>query len=222
MNDAPEETVEPTPKTSRTRLLRGWMSKQSRLRLGLIGVVALALVAGAWTGVSYASDGSEPVEAKSNASSPAADSQLLSPDPRPSKPPKEEKTEEEKKEKPQPKPTEEEETTTEEPVAAGCEDFSGNQLTACKMLDDHGFGSGEMECLNNLWDHESGWNHKASNPSSGAYGIPQALPGDKMATAGSDWSTNPATQIEWGLGYIGDRYDTPCGAWNFWQNNNYY
>jgi hypothetical protein len=76
-------------------------------------------------------------------------------------------------------------------------------------------------CLLDLWNHESGWRYDAENPS-GAYGIPQALPGSKMASAGADWATNPATQIEWGLGYIKSIYGTPCGAWAFWQANGYY
>jgi hypothetical protein len=73
-----------------------------------------------------------------------------------------------------------------------------------------------------LWTRESHWNERAHNPSSGAHGIPQALPGSKMATAGSNWETSSATQIAWGLSYISARYDTPCGAWNFWQNNHWY
>ncbi|WP_243719448.1 lytic transglycosylase domain-containing protein [Actinomadura sp. KC06] len=73
-----------------------------------------------------------------------------------------------------------------------------------------------------LWNHESGWNERAENPSSGAYGIPQALPGSKMASAGNDWRTSTPTQIAWGLGYIKARYKDPCGAWSFWQNNNWY
>ncbi len=68
-----------------------------------------------------------------------------------------------------------------------------------------------------LWNGESGWRWNATNPTSGAYGIPQALPADKMSAAGSDWRTNPATQIEWGLDYIKSRYGTPCAAWSFWQ-----
>jgi hypothetical protein len=71
----------------------------------------------------------------------------------------------------------------------------------------------QYDCLVLLWNRESGWNYRASNPSSGAYGIPQSLPGTKMATAGADWRTNPNTQIRWGVGYIRDRYETPCGAW---------
>ncbi|RKS76846.1 hypothetical protein BZB76_2212 [Actinomadura pelletieri DSM 43383] len=73
-----------------------------------------------------------------------------------------------------------------------------------------------------LWNHESGWNERAENPSSGAYGIPQALPGTKMASAGADWRTSSPTQIAWGLGYIKARYKTPCGAWAFWQSHNWY
>jgi hypothetical protein len=76
--------------------------------------------------------------------------------------------------------------------------------------------------LDQLWTHESHWDPTASNPSSGAFGIPQALPGAKMASAGSDWETNAATQIAWGLSYISARYGTPCDAWSFWQNNNWY
>ncbi|WP_326745239.1 transglycosylase SLT domain-containing protein [Streptomyces sp. NBC_01760] len=80
----------------------------------------------------------------------------------------------------------------------------------------------QYQCLDNLIRRESGWNHRAANPSSGAYGLMQALPGSKMASAGSDWRTNPLTQIKWGLKYIKQRYGTPCGAWNFWQKNGWY
>ncbi|MFF0202765.1 transglycosylase SLT domain-containing protein [Streptomyces sp. NPDC005017] len=71
-------------------------------------------------------------------------------------------------------------------------------------------------------EHESGWDVDATNPSSGAYGLVQALPGSKMAAAGSDWKTNAATQIEWGLDYMNSRYGSPVGAWNFWQANGWY
>ncbi len=81
------------------------------------------------------------------------------------------------------------------------------------MLADYGWSDDQFSCLDSLWTRESNWNYRAENPLSGAYGIPQALPGDKMAGAGSDWPTNPATQIEWGLSYISDVYGTPCGAW---------
>jgi len=87
------------------------------------------------------------------------------------------------------------------------------QQIAMAMLPGHGWSSGQFSCLDNLWTRESGWNVYATNPTSGAYGIPQALPGSKMASAGADWQTNPATQIRWGLGYIQATYGSPCGAW---------
>ena len=86
----------------------------------------------------------------------------------------------------------------------------------------YGWGDDQWGCLDSLWQKESGWNHRAMNPSSGAYGIPQSLPGSKMATAGADWQTNPATQIRWGLGYIQGRYGSPCNAWAHSQANNWY
>lgn len=95
------------------------------------------------------------------------------------------------------------------------------QSIAYNMLASFGFSTSQFSCLQDLWNRESGWSYDAENPS-GAYGIPQALPGSKMATAGADWQTNPATQIKWGLGYIKDVYGTPCAAWNFELANNYY
>ncbi|MEQ7123966.1 transglycosylase SLT domain-containing protein [Actinopolymorpha sp. B11F2] len=100
--------------------------------------------------------------------------------------------------------------------------LSDPKAIASGMMDDFGWDSSQFSCLETLWEHESGWNPSATNPSSGAYGIPQALPGEKMAAYGDDWRTNPATQIEWGMNYIADRYSTPCGAWSFWQANNWY
>jgi hypothetical protein len=92
---------------------------------------------------------------------------------------------------------------------------SGAQAIARDLMASmYGWGDDQFGCLVDLWNKESGWNVYAQNPSSGAYGIPQALPGDKMATAGADWATNAATQIKWGLGYIAGRYGTPCGAWS--------
>lgn len=87
------------------------------------------------------------------------------------------------------------------------------QQIAMAMLPSFGWSAGEFSCLNSLWQRESGWNPYAANPSSGAYGIPQALPGSKMASAGADWQTSAATQIRWGLGYIRATYGSPCGAW---------
>ncbi|MBA2446232.1 MAG: lytic transglycosylase domain-containing protein [Nocardioidaceae bacterium] len=93
---------------------------------------------------------------------------------------------------------------------------------AQSMLPAYGWSSSEFSCLDQLWVSESDWDPTAINPTSGAYGIPQSLPAEKMATTGSDWRTNPATQIAWGLGYIRDSYGTPCGAWSFKQGNNWY
>lgn len=83
-------------------------------------------------------------------------------------------------------------------------------------------GADQFECLDALWTRESNWQWNATNPSSGAYGIPQALPADKMATAGSDWQTNPQTQVDWGVSYIKATYGTPCGAWNHFQTQGWY
>tara|TARA_B100001179_G_scaffold209596_1_gene175649 strand:+ start:238 stop:972 length:735 start_codon:yes stop_codon:yes gene_type:complete len=96
------------------------------------------------------------------------------------------------------------------------------QAIAYEMVTARGWGDGEFSCLVALWNKESGWRVNAYNASSGAYGIPQSLPGSKMASAGADWETNPATQISWGLGYIGGRYGTPCGAWGHSQSVGWY
>jgi len=85
-----------------------------------------------------------------------------------------------------------------------------------------GWGEDQFSCLVSLWNRESGWRVNAANASSGAYGIPQALPGNKMASAGADWQTNPATQITWGLNYISGRYSNPCGAWSHSENSGWY
>lgn len=82
--------------------------------------------------------------------------------------------------------------------------------------------SSQWQCFSNIVDHESSWNYQAVNASSGAYGLFQALPGSKMSSVGSDWQTNPATQIKWGLNYMDSRYGSPCEAWSFWQANNWY
>ncbi|MBA2477028.1 MAG: transglycosylase SLT domain-containing protein [Sporichthyaceae bacterium] len=87
---------------------------------------------------------------------------------------------------------------------------------------ERGFTGDQWSCLDSLWQRESNWNPNAENPSSGAYGIPQSLPGSKMATVAADWRTNPATQITWGLNYITDRYGTPCGAWGHSQSVGWY
>ncbi|MFD6179155.1 MULTISPECIES: aggregation-promoting factor C-terminal-like domain-containing protein [unclassified Isoptericola] len=113
------------------------------------------------------------------------------------------------KERPEPEPK--------EPTYSGSTRSIGQQMAAAR-----GWSGSQWTCLESLWTKESGWNASAANPSSGAYGIPQALPGSKMATAGSDWATNPATQIEWGLDYISGRYGTPCGAWGHSQSVGWY
>jgi uncharacterized membrane protein len=86
----------------------------------------------------------------------------------------------------------------------------------------YGWGADQFSCLDSLWSRESGWDVHATNPSSGAYGIPQALPGSKMSAYGSDWADNPTTQIEWGLAYIRDSYGTPCGAWSEFEAQGWY
>ena len=88
------------------------------------------------------------------------------------------------------------------------------QQIARAMLGSFGWSASQFSCLEPLWAHESGWSVTAYNASSGAYGIPQALPGAKMASAGPDWQANAATQIRWGLRYIKGSYGSPCGAWN--------
>lgn len=100
---------------------------------------------------------------------------------------------------------------------------AGAKAAASRMASEkYGWGAGEFSCLSSLWAKESGWSYTASNPSSGAYGIPQALPGSKMATVGSDWATNATTQISWGLDYIKRAYGTPCAAWGHSQAMNWY
>jgi len=97
-----------------------------------------------------------------------------------------------------------------------------NAALGRRMAAGRGWTGANWDALNWIWMHESGWNERADNPSSDAYGIPQALPGSKMATAGSDWRTNPATQIKWGLGYIAERYGNPVKAQQFWKGHNWY
>lgn len=97
--------------------------------------------------------------------------------------------------------------------AAGSPNPGSAKGIAFSMVQARGWGQGEYSCLVSLWNRESGWNVYAYNRGSGAYGIPQALPGSKMASAGGDWRSSAATQIRWGLGYISARYGTPCGAW---------
>lgn len=97
------------------------------------------------------------------------------------------------------------------PTLAGARSYARSRLSAA-----------QYSCLSSIVRRESGWNPYARNASSGAYGLFQALPGSKMASAGSDWRTNPLTQMRWGISYMKGRYGSPCGAWNFWQKNRWY
>lgn len=103
-----------------------------------------------------------------------------------------------------------------------CAVYQGNRAVGCNLLLAWGFGLDQMPCLDRLWTKESGWSTTAGNRSTGAYGIPQALPGSKMAKYGDDWPTNPETQIKWGLDYIKGRYGTPCGAWSSFLSRGWY
>ena len=96
------------------------------------------------------------------------------------------------------------------------------QQIAERMLGQFGWSSSQFSCLQPLWEHESGWSVTAENPTSGAYGIPQSLPGAQMASAGADWQSSAATQIRWGLTYIQGRYGSPCGAWAHEESDNWY
>ena len=96
------------------------------------------------------------------------------------------------------------------------------QQIAMGMLGSYGWSSSQFSCLDSLWNQESGWNVYATNTTSGAYGIPQALPGSKMASAGADWQTDAATQIRWGLSYIKSLYGSPCGAWGHEEADGWY
>jgi uncharacterized protein YabE (DUF348 family) len=110
---------------------------------------------------------------------------------------------------------------TKPPVTAVVVPANEAQAIAKKLAAARGWGDDQFACLVQMWDHESGWRTNAANPS-GAYGIPQALPGSKMASAGPNWQTDATTQITWGLGYIAGRYVDPCGAWSFWQAHSWY
>lgn len=103
------------------------------------------------------------------------------------------------------------------PAASG----SPRQI-AQAMLGSFGWSSSQFSCLDPLWEHESRWSVTAANPGSGAFGIPQALPGSRMASAGPDWQTSAATQITWGLRYIRDTYGSPCAAWSHAQATGWY
>ena len=96
------------------------------------------------------------------------------------------------------------------------------EVTKILMDEKYGWGESQYSCLDNLWTKESHWNYQASNKRSGAHGIAQALPATKMEVIGTDWRTNPVTQISWGLRYIDIRYDTPCKAYAKFKRSRYY
>lgn len=96
------------------------------------------------------------------------------------------------------------------------------QQFARAQVEERGWDDSDFTCLVDLWNRESKWNFRAENASSGAYGIPQALPGNKMSSAGKDWRDNPETQILWGLTYIDERYSTPCAAWEHSETHGWY
>ncbi|MBB5131142.1 hypothetical protein HNP84_000848 [Thermocatellispora tengchongensis] len=101
-------------------------------------------------------------------------------------------------------------------------DKTRNKAIALSFVVQRAWTMRQFRCLDSLWTRESNWNHRAVNDSSGAYGIPQALPAGKMAGAGYDWRSNPVTQIRWGLDYIKVRYGSPCGAWGHFRAHNWY
>ncbi|MEV4757650.1 lytic transglycosylase domain-containing protein [Micromonospora sp. NPDC049559] len=107
------------------------------------------------------------------------------------------------------------------PIPSSCNQYSGNRKIGCAVMLNSGFGLDQFPCLDKLWNKESGWNTRAANPS-GAYGIPQARPGNKMAEFGADWKTSAATQVAWGLDYIENRYGTPCKAWQHSEDEGWY
>ena len=96
------------------------------------------------------------------------------------------------------------------------------QVAKALIAEKYQWGEEQYSCLNKLWTKESHWNYKARNKVSGAHGIAQALPATKMEIVGTDWRTNPVTQISWGLKYINERYDTPCKAWSKFKRSRWY
>ncbi|MFC4009823.1 lytic transglycosylase domain-containing protein [Nonomuraea purpurea] len=113
-------------------------------------------------------------------------------------------------------------TTSAQPKITAMAPSTRNKRIALGQVVQRSWNLREFRCLDNLWTRESGWNHRALNRSSGAYGIPQSLPAVKMSSAGRDWKSNPETQIRWGLAYIKGRYGRPCGAWGHWRSHNWY
>jgi hypothetical protein len=116
-----------------------------------------------------------------------------------------------------------EQATQEETIASGELSPSAAMEVAQELMPDYGFSvSSQWSCLDDIWTQESDWEWDAENTSSGAYGIAQALPADQMSSVGDDWATDATTQIKWGLGYIEERYGTPCGAWDHEVDDGWY
>ena len=109
-----------------------------------------------------------------------------------------------------------------EQVNQAREELGAKRVAKAIMATEYAWGDEQYSCLNSLWTKESNWNYKARNKRTGAHGIPQALPADKMNVVGTDWRTNPVTQIRWGLRYIDIRYDTPCSAWAKFKRSRFY
>lgn len=109
-----------------------------------------------------------------------------------------------------------------EQVNQARKELGAKRVARAIMATEYSWGDEQYSCLNQLWTKESHWNYKARNKRTGAHGIPQALPADKMDVVGTDWRTNPVTQIRWGLRYIDIRYDTPCSAWSKFKRSRYY
>ena len=107
-------------------------------------------------------------------------------------------------------------------IEAARKPLGAKKFTKSMMATEYGWGDEQYTCLNHLWTKESHWNYQARNPRSGAHGIAQALPATKMDKVGTDWRTNPVTQIQWGLLYISERYNSPCAAWSKWRHSHYY
>ena len=107
-------------------------------------------------------------------------------------------------------------------ASSGTKSFSDARAAFEQIVADYGIGASEKAMWEYIINRESGFNHYATNTSSGAYGLPQSLPGSKMASAGADWQTNPYTQLKWMYGYMTSRYGSIAGAYNFWQANHWY
>jgi len=107
------------------------------------------------------------------------------------------------------------------PIPASCSAYHGNAAVGCSVVLAAGYSMSDMVCVDNIFKRESGWRTNARN-GSGAYGIPQSNPAAKMSVYGSDYMTNPATQVKWGLNYMKTRYGSPCAAWSVWQSKGWY